>query len=227
MNILVIVAHPDDEVLGCGATIAKHVKNGDDVYVCALCELVSARTNKPKHDKFMKQVNDAEKVLGVKETMFFNFPNIKFNTVPHLELVQAIEKSILKFKPELIYTHHKGDVNIDHQVVFDATIAAIRLPERCSADLPVNMIKKVLTFEISSSTEWAAPLAEFAFLPNVFVDVTKTFETKIAAAKCYEAILKDTPHPRSVRNLEALAYFRGSQVSIDKAEAFMLIREIN
>lgn len=227
MNILVIVAHPDDEVLGCGATIAKHVADGNRVYVCSLCEMVSARTNKPEHDRFMKQVKDAERVLGVKETMFFDFPNIKFNTVPALELVQAIEKAIIKFKPEVVYTHHKGDVNVDHQVVFDATMAAIRLPERGSVpDLPRNMIRKVLAYEIPSSTEWAAPMPAFAFLPNVFVDVTATFKKKVEAAKCYESIIKEPPHPRSLEALEALATFRGAQSSLKKAEAFMLIRQL-
>ncbi len=225
MNILIICAHPDDEVLGAGGTLINHKQNGDNIYSCILCKHVNARKNKPKHKDFLLQVREAANIIGIKNTMFFDFPNIKMNTIPMLELVQSIEKAILKFKPEIIYTHHYGDLNDDHKVVFNATMAAIRLPERgTTKELKKNLIKEVLCYEIPSSTEWSAPLPEFIFRPNIFVNIEKFFKLKIEALRKYEGIIKKSPHPRSIENLEALAKYRGAQSGFKLAEAFMLMR---
>jgi LmbE family N-acetylglucosaminyl deacetylase len=225
MNVLVIGAHPDDEILGPGGTLVKHKMNGDDIYSCILCEHVTARKNKPEHKEFLKQVHEAANIIGIKDTMFFDFPNIKMNVIPMLDLVQSIEKSIVKFKPEVVYTHHVGDLNDDHKIVFNATMAAIRLPERRNIkELPTNLIKEVLCYEVPSSTEWSAPLPEFVFRPNVFVNINETFELKIKAIQQYVEIVKEYPHPRSIENLEALAKYRGAQSGFGLAEAFMLVR---
>jgi len=227
MNVLVIAAHPDDEVLGLGGTLAKHNNAGDSTYLCILCEQVDARKNKPEHEDFKKQIQNAADILGINDTMFFNFPNIKMNTIPMIDLVKAIEKAIIKYKPEIIYTHHGGDLNDDHKIVFNATMAAIRLPERGTVgNISRNMIKEILCYETPSSTEWAAPLSEFVFKPNVFVDIKDTFKSKIIAIEQYIEIIKEYPHPRSLENLEALAKYRGSQSGLKLAEAFMLMREL-
>lgn len=224
-KILIVGAHPDDEILGVGGTLAKHAAQGDEVYACLLCEHVNARANKPEHTRFLEQVHAAKNIIGIKEILFFDFPNIAMNTVPTLKIVQAIEEAIVRFKPEVVYTHHVGDVNDDHHVVFRATMAAIRLPERGNIPgLPRNLIKEVLSYETPSSTEWAAPLPAHAFLPNVFVNIRDFLDKKLQALSCYENVTKSYPHPRSVEAMRAKAKTTGVQAGLEAAEAFMLMR---
>jgi LmbE family N-acetylglucosaminyl deacetylase len=226
MNILIIGAHPDDEALSMGATIKKHSDEGNDVYLCVLSGNAAARSKTAQGGDLRTQAEEAEKLLGIKDADFFDFPNIKMNTVPMLEVVQAIESSITKFKPEVIYTHWGGDLNIDHRVVYDATMAAIRLPQRETADMPMDQIKRVLCYETPSSTEWAAPLPSNAFLPNVFVKVDDQMSIKMEAIKLYKGILRKVPHARSPEAIYALATLRGAQAGYKYAEAFVLIREL-
>lgn len=225
MNILVVAAHPDDEVLGLGGTIRKHYDSGDVVKCCILSREVQARENKPPDNLFMEQIEKAKNIIGIDEILFFDFPNIKMNIVPTLDMVKAIEKAIEKFEPEIVYTHTGFDLNEDHRIVFNATMAAVRLPERMTTDLPVNLIKKVLCYEVPSSTEWAPPLSE-TFVPNYFVDISAYIDTKIEAITQYEGVIKSAPHPRSIVSLKALAQFRGCQVGFKYAEGFGLVREL-
>lgn len=227
MNILVVAAHPDDEILGVGGTIARHSAKGDLVYTCILCEHCLARKNKPKHEDFLEQIHAAKNIVGIKEILFFDFPNIQMNAVPTLKIVQAIEQAIIRFKPEVVYTHHWGDVNDDHKVISHATMAAIRLPERQTlSTLPRNLIQKVLCYETPTSTEWAPPDKEAAFLPNVFVDIEKTLDAKIKALQCYQNVMKDYPHPRSVEAITSHAKDCGVKIGLKAAESFVLVREL-
>ncbi|MDP2599837.1 MAG: PIG-L deacetylase family protein, partial [Deltaproteobacteria bacterium] len=227
MRVLMIGAHPDDEVLGVGGTLAKHAAKGDEVYVSLLCEHVHARKNKPQHALLLEQIHAAKKTLGVKDILFFDFPNIQMNTVPTLHMVQAIEKAIVEVKPEVIYTHHRGDVNDDHRVVSEATMAAMRLPERGTIPgIPRDMIKRVLCYPAPSSTDWAPPYPDKAFIPNVFVDINGFLETKLKALECYgDNVMRDYPHPRSIEAVTAQAKVYGVQSGLGLAEAFVLIRE--
>lgn len=227
MRVLVIAAHPDDEVLGAGGTIVKHSMNGDEVFLCILSSHAGARKVKPEQKKFISQIRRASKILGVRDIQQFDYPNIRMNTIPTIELVQAIESAIIRFKPNIVYTHHGGDLNEDHRIIFSATMAAIRLPERHPQEnLPRTMIREVLTYEVLSSTEWSTPIPSTAFSPNVFVDITDTIDEKIESLKEYPETLLKPPHPRSIETIHALARLRGSQAGLMYAEAFMLMRGI-
>ena len=226
MNILFIIAHPDDEVLGCGGTLRKLADEGHDIYTCVLCAPADARHERPDLKSFQGAVEEAEKVIGIKDSIKYEFKNIQFNTVPHLEMVKAIEAAIVKFKPEWIFTHHPSDVNIDHRICYEASMAAVRLPQRFSKDMSPTLIKKIFLFEVLSSTDWSPPIG-LAFQPNCFFEVKKTFDTKMQALGYYGNALKPFPHSRSRENIKALANLRGAEVGIEMAEAFCLIRDLN
>ena len=225
-NVLVVGAHPDDEILGAGGTLIRHARSGDKVFSCILSEGATARYGEDMIPVLREHVKKAGDIIGISDVVFHDFENIRMNAVPALEVVRAVELAILKFRPEIIYTHSSGDVNMDHRVVFDAVVAAMRLPERRRHDLPINMIKKVYCFETPSSTDWAPPLAGHAFMPNFFVDVKDTIDTKLEALKVYETETKRYPHPRSLEAIKMRANIRGIECGMEFAEAFMLIREL-
>lgn len=225
MNVLCVVAHPDDEIIGCGATIRKLRNAGHAVYTHVLCGNAGARHGRP--DKLHALAAEAEQIIGVSESVKSEFRNIQFNVVPHLEMVKAIEGSIDRFRPKWIFTHHKGDLNIDHRVCYETTMAAVMLPQRLSIpDMPPAMIERVYLFEILSSTDWASPL-DPPFLPSSFFDVRDTFAAKLAALDAFEGALKPFPHSRSKENLQHLAHLRGGQAGLELAEAFVLVRDVN
>ena len=226
MNILTIIAHPDDEIIGCGGTIRSLANQGHSVYSCIMCAPADARSNLPDAEALRASIENSEKIIGIKESIKYEFKNIQFNVVPHLELVRAIEAAIVKFEPEWIFTHHPGDLNIDHRVCYEASMAAVKLPQRHTADLPPTMIKKVFLFEVLSSTDWASPL-DTAFSPNSFWDIKDTFAEKIDSLKCYPNVMKPPPHPLNEDNIEALARLNGAKVGLELAEAFCLIRDVN
>ena len=216
MNYLFVVAHPDDEVLGAGATIHRLITQGHNVAVAIMSGHAAARAN------LSKTLSDDEAkamfILGVTKVYHADFPNIKMNTVPHLELVQFIEKSISDWQAEAIITHHPSDTNIDHQETSKAVNAACRLFQRTNG---VPKLKELLYMEVPSSTEWSLNTAENRFQPNTFVEIGEEgVSIKIKALEAYAGVMRDFPHPRSVKAIEGLAAYRGVQSGREYAEAF-------
>lgn len=219
-NIIVIVAHTDDEALGCGGTIAKHVDQGDYVYTVFLADGVSSRngSNSRDIDIRKKAADKAQKTLGIKESFYFNFPDNKMDTIPLLQVVKKLEDIIDYIKPEIIYTHHYGDLNIDHQVIFKSVMTACR-------PLPNSTIKEIYSFEIPSATDFTFTQIH-PFLPNVFVDITDYFHIKKQALIDYSIEMRKTPHSRSLNNISNLAKNRGNSNGLIMAEAFCALRII-
>ncbi len=227
MRILVFAAHPDDEVLGCGATIAKHVKNGDEVNVVILAEGITSREKLRNTNKSKKQLNElsvvaqkANKLLGVKSLTLHDFPDNRMDSLELLDVIKVVETFIYKFKPDVIYTHHVGDVNIDHQIVHKAVITACR-------PIPNFFVKRILFFEVASSTEWQTFGSSICFSPNWFVDVSEFLELKLKALEVYNCEMRDYPHSRSIKALEYLARWRGASIGVESAEAFILGRNLS
>ena len=215
---------PDDECLGVCGTLIKHVKAGDELYLCIMCGQVKARADKPTPEKLQSQIEGAGRIIGIKDTIVYDFPNIEMNTIPILKLVQAVETVLIKWKPDIIYTHFWGDLNDDHKRVFDAVVAAERLPERRNLkDFPADQIKEIYCFETPGSTGWAPQIYQNMFMPNTFVNIKDVFDIKNKALKEYGEVLS-TPHPRSTENILALAKYRGSQAGFKLAEAFILLK---
>lgn len=216
MNYLVIVAHPDDEVLGAGATIQKFINEGHKVAVAIMVSQASAR--KDLSSTLSSDEKEALKILGVEKTYHASFPNIKMNTVPHLKLVQFVESCIEDWKADAIITHHPSDTNNDHVNTSYAVQAACRLFQRRD-NIPV--LKELLYMEVPSSTEWSFDTSSNRFVPNYFVEIGKSgVEIKIKALSAYKGVMRPYPHPRSVEALEGLAAYRGVQAGCNYAEAF-------
>lgn len=216
MNYLVVVAHPDDEALGCAATIHKLVKEGHKVAVATMANHAAARAN--LSDTLAEDQKEAFKIMGVSKSYAADFPNIKMNTVPHLDLVQFIERCIEDFGAEAIITHHPSDTNIDHFETSRAVQAACRLFQRKPK---VPALQELLYMEVPSSTEWSFNSASNRFTPNVFVEIGKDgVELKIKAIEAYKGVMRAYPHPRSNEAIEGLAAYRGVQAGCFYAEAF-------
>lgn len=216
MNYLVVVAHPDDEILGTGATIHKLISEGHNVAVAIMVSQASAR--KDLSSTLVDDEEEALSIIGVEKTYHANFPNIKMNTVPHLELVQFIESCIEDWNAEAFITHHPSDTNNDHVQTSYAVQAASRLFQRRD-NLP--SLKEVLYMEVPSSTEWSFDTSANRFFPNYFVEIGKEgVELKIKALSAYKGVMRPYPHPRSYEALEGLAAYRGVQAGCNYAEAF-------
>ena len=235
MNILVLAAHPDDEVLGMGGTIKKFTKKGFNVKIVIFATGISARRssnykNTENYDvddntilKMNKQIEklkidarSASKVLGVSDIEFLDFPDNEMDLISNLEITKSIEKIIKKFKPDQVFTHSGFDVNVDHRMLYHATLAATRPKSK-------SKIKRVYSFEVPSSTEWYFPSQ---FSPNFFVNIDNEIKSKINALKKYKTELNKFPHPRSIMALDAIAKKWGSVSGYNNAEAFTLIREL-
>lgn len=225
MKVLVIAAHPDDEVLGCGATAARLVIEGHDVHFAILGEGITSRhRNRADVDPAQvaalhQKAHAAAAKLGVKSLILHKLPDNRLDTVPLLDIVKIIEDLVDRMKPEIIYTHHGGDLNIDHGVIHRAVLTATR-------PLAGQPVQEIYAFEVPSATDWAFQRLEPSFRPNVFVDVSRTLEAKIAAMACYETEVRQFPHPRSPEALRALAMRWGSVAGCPAAEAFELVRSI-
>lgn len=218
MNYLIVVAHPDDEVLGAGATIYKLAKEGHSVSVCILSGEANARSNRPVTEELNEDVESCMDILGVDEIIKGDFPNIEFNTVPHLKLVQFIETAIIKTKAEVVFTHHPADLNNDHLHTSLACQAAVRLFQRRD---DVKTLKEFLYMEVPSATEWGLNKAMNQFSPNTFVEVgEESIDKKIEALSSYRGVMREFPHPRSNEALKGLAAYRGGQAGMIYAESF-------
>lgn len=223
-SIVILAAHPDDEALGCGGTIAKLADEGATIHVAFLADGVFSRAGDEdaQRAELAARRAAAQKacdILGVKSVSFGDFPDNRLDTVALLDIIKALEELIVAHQPEVVFTHHAGDVNIDHCRMHEAVVTACR-PQRG------HPVKTLLCFEVPSSTEWQLPGSAPVFAPNWFVDISDTFDRKLAALDVYAAELRGWPHPRSRQGVEHLARWRGATVGVDAAEAFMLGRQL-
>ena len=227
MKSLIIAAHPDDEVLGCGGSMAKWSNNGHEVHVLIMAEGATSRDSnrnsenrKDDLSELEKSAKEASKVLGIKSIELMDYPDNRMDSVDLLDVVKIIESYIEKIKPDVVVTHHSGDLNIDHQIVNKAVMTACR-PQ------PENTVKRILSFEVPSSTEWQSTTINNSFIPNWFEDISDTLNLKLKALEAYKSEMREWPHARSIKAIEHLAKWRGATVGFEAAEAFMLIREFN
>lgn len=216
---LTIVAHPDDEILGMGGIIAKNVKEGAKCYALILGTGVLSRNNdNSKLNKLREQGKKASEIIGYEKIYFEDFPDNAFDTISLLKIVKKIEEYIKKIKPDIVYTHHSGDINIDHQKVYESVMTACR---PCNQNCP----KEIYSFETLSSTEWQLN-SNKVFSPNVFIDIESYIDKKLKAMEQYKSELCSFPHSRSLEGIKTLARYRGIQASLKFAEALKLERKI-
>jgi LmbE family N-acetylglucosaminyl deacetylase len=222
MRILVIAPHPDDETLGCGGSLLKHKANGD-----SLSWLVATRGHEPQWSAELleqkeREISAVAAAYSFDNTFRLNFPTIKLDKIPVEELIAGIRDAVTDFKPDCVYLNHAGDVHSDHRVLFEATMSVLK-PFYSSK----HGVKRVLSYEVFSSTDAAPANPARAFLPNVFIDVTEFLEKKLEIMGLYESELQASPLPRALDSLRALARVRGATIGVEYAEAFMLVREVS
>lgn len=215
MKILIFAPHNDDEVLGVGGTIAKLANEGNDVYICEVTIGINEKIVKINK----KEALAAHKVLGVKDTIFLDLPVVELKHVSANDINSRVLKVVSDIKPEMVFIPHKGDIHADHRAVVDATMVALR-PESNP------QLKAIYAYETLSETEWNIPSCDNAFIPNVWSDISDTFDIKMKAMRCYDLQIKHFPHPRSLGAIEALSMLRGSTICVNRAESFMAIRTI-
>lgn len=217
-TVLVVAAHTDDEVLGCGGTIAKHVAQGDEVYAVFLADGVTSRpgSRAEELDERNAAAAKAHRVLGIKNSYMLGFPDNRMDSVSLLDIVQKLESILDEVHPQVVYTHHSGDLNVDHRITHQAVLTACR-------PVPDASVKEIYAFEVLSATEWNSP-GVAPFIPNVFVNISDHLETKMQALAAYELEMRDEPHSRSLINVRRLAEFRGNCVGVGAAEGFALVR---
>jgi len=217
-KVLVVCAHPDDETLGLGGTLANHSKNGDDILVIFFANGQYGRDeSKAGIKKRENQSKRACDILGIKNLKFYNYDDQLLEKIPLIELTSKIELVIKKFQPTILYTHYSGDMNQDHRRVFEAVLISSR-PK------PSSKIKKLICFETPSSTEWGN--SQDGFIPNLFVDIENVIQKKIDAIKQYGNEVENFPHPRSVEAIISRAKYWGSTVGLPKAEVFLIVRQV-
>lgn len=222
-KILIVAAHPDDEILGCGGTVARLVKEGCTAYTLILGEGITSRDDarsRGKREKeikaLKKKIYKANKIIGVSKVFIYDCADNRFDTVPFLDIVKIIEKVKNRIKPGIIFTHYENDLNIDHQITYKAVITATR-------PVKEESVKEIYSFEVPSSTEWNYPQS---FSPNGFFDISKTIQKKLKAMTRYKTELRTFPHPRSLKGIKVIAKNWGMQVGLECAEAFKVVRII-
>src|ERR1700690_1080576 len=224
-SILVVAAHPDDEILGCGGTITRLAREGHEVRIAILAEGMSSRyahredADQEQLRHLHARAQQAADVVGAKELVLCKLPDNRLDTVPLLDVVKMVEEVVARFRPGTIYTHHPGDLNVDHGVVHRAVLTATR-------PIAGQCVREIYAFEVPSSTEWAFQQLQPVFRPNVLVDITETLELKIEALACYDTETRKFPHPRSAEALRAIATRWGSVAGLPAVEAFDLIRSV-
>jgi LmbE family N-acetylglucosaminyl deacetylase len=214
-RILVVAAHPDDEVLGSGGTLIRHFKSGDEIRTLIVCSGQPIRYREGEHE----QAEDSQRAahyLGA-HTIGLGFPDQRLDAGSNLELIQAIERQVQDFEPNVVYTHHWGDVNADHVRIAEAVDVATR-------PYSAPSVERLYAFETASSTEWTAGSRNRAFTPNVFSDIAQELDRKLDAMRCYRSELRPYPHPRSLRALRERAAYWGSVANMSAAEPLMLLR---
>lgn len=213
-NALVIAAHPDDELLGSGGTLKKLINHGYKVFT-----VIFAKGRIEAEQNMKQNVELANKYLGIEETIFLEYPNLLLETYPLHVINKEIEFLVAKYEPSIIFTHHYGDINIDHQILFQAVLTAIR-------PLPGKKAIELLCFETVSSSEWSQQTNDKSFKPNYYVDITDTIDIKLESLQFYDVEMRPFPHPRSYKGVEHLARVRGMTIGVEYAEAFEIIRRI-
>lgn len=221
-SVLVVAAHPDDEVLGCGGTMARHAAEGDTVNVAIVAEGITSRGGAGAADglaELAAAARAANAILGVAAVRLLGLPDNRLDGMDRLDLVQRVEALVAEFRPDIIYTHHAGDLNVDHRRVHEAVVTAAR-------PLPGCAVTTLLFFEVASSTEWQPPGSAVPFVPSWFVDISAELERKEAALRAYSGEMRPWPHARSVQAVSHLARWRGASAGMEAAEAFMLGRHL-
>ncbi len=223
MSVLCIAAHPDDEVLGVGGTLARHAATGEEIHICILSDGVTSRYDEgdaadEEIQQRRKRAKRAADVLGATVSLH-EFPDNSFDTAPLLDIVQTIEAEIADHAPDVVYTHHYGDLNVDHELACRATVTATR-------PLADSGVDRVLAFETLSASEWSVPQPSNAFQPTTFVDISSHLDTKTEALSVYETELREPPHPRTVDTVRKNAEVWGSKVGVSAVEPFELLREV-
>jgi len=225
-RVLVVAAHPDDEVLGCGGSIARHADSVDQVQVLIVAEGSTSRQQERDRSQVREELSALAKaaqtagsILGAAGVELLDLPDNRLDSLDRLDLIKRIEECVERHQPECVYVHHAGDVNVDHRRLHEAVVTACR-------PTPRHVVKRLLSFEVASSTEWQPPGSAPAFHPNWFVDISDQLERKREALAAYSSEMREWPHARSLEAVEHLARWRGAQVGVEAAEAFCLLRQL-
>lgn len=215
MKALVFAPHPDDEILGCGGVIAKHIDNGDEVYVCICTHSLNEERIRINEEYATK----VHKAVGITRTVFLDFPTVELPHVNIREFTGAMNKLVQEIRPEVVYIPFFGDMHADHYMVANNAMVALR-------PIVAPFVKNIYAYETLSETGWNYPTPDKAFIPNVYSDISKYIDNKVDAMKMYDSKIQKDPHPRSEEGIRALAKFRGGTIGVDYAEAFMCIRSV-
>lgn len=219
-KILVIAPHPDDETLGCGGTILKHIKNKDEVNWMIVTKMDEKKVDKKIIKKRMNEIDKVRKAYGFKNVLNLEFNTATLDNIPKNKLVEKFKKNIQKLKPEIIYLPFKYDAHSDHKCTYDAV-------HSCTKSFRAPYVKSVRVYETLSETDFANNFNQMQFVPNLWIDITKQIEKKLKIMKIYNSELKKHPFPRSIKNLKALATHRGAFAGCKYAEAFYIVKEFN